>query len=1190
MQRQGPGDNPITINTIWVGDPARRVLESLDTKADGIQPVQGHDTAGPILIANQLDAKHQSIFWCLDKHHDFYKNSLPNNIEVRSIEKFLTDERYNPHLQRPEVKEAASKVLAIMSEVLKEGRNRVRDRVTVKVIFSLFLQMTIGDYFLDSNIRPMPGTTLNLQRYNRFYRPYVDRVNEVWMMFSPTHDNSIARATLSDFYEHWIEAEEIYSREGYSAGYHERLSAVIINNLEKACDRGVSGWWSAGLSQGQVVLPDLGIVKYYFNTHRLEAVTYSRLHLAIDGDNIELLKVLLDKEDANQKINSKEALNKGGETTEIKETLLHRAIRLRKPEAMELLLQHGAKIDLMATYEKKSGEWKALDLIEEIPIHERKTYLDHYRKYYPESKFAQSINELHKQVDTLVAPFKNNDIIIDALSKKIDLIVSAAEFKELEQQISEVKENLRLSPSTTPISELKQLNEAIPFSGKRIDLTAVKSFDDYKRHKTNLLEIINNPKFSELKKLYELNEKIRSSFSHLSVNRSEFDKVKTDEDFVSLKETIEKSQRLVSSLEQLQRELIPPDDIFISTLSDRMRRVASFEEVDVIKKELAEIKKLASENGLHPGHELNKLNESIPFQGLRVSPISITSIEDYQSYKTRIKEALENKLVSDLGKLYTLNKEFNSTYPHLAIDEKTFQSVTSQENVLRLQKMIEERRLLIPLISELEKENKTNAALNDRIVRELNDNKVPRPSIEITSITEQSGYNANKQRSDNENKRLEFLTTNLNEVKSLYKKIQLHLPQIQQLKNDMSVYIKNNENLRYNLSPQEYKSLTHFPEEDYASLLMCVMSNVELNDLSYQVDTLLSRIQLRSDLSDLKKNVDPVVYQKLQDKTMHILTMDECDKLKTELPLLSQIPSELNYEVKTKLTEEIFREILPPVSDLDDENKEKTTTPGQLIEIAQFLCKNLEWPAAFLSTEIRRSYSDINQIITKLKKSDLINDASLMSEINGYNLSNRRKTGLSYSDLLRSLITFADVLIDLKEKKFDNAQMRSLLKEDTDKFKVLFKYSSDPSVLKFVMEFEKIGFKHIAETVKSSKQQNLIASTLKRNRGNIIALAEKLQAQKLLDKPELQHQFVRILTDPATDDSNRIKNITSFVAETLAKQTTQAKKTDNVATPALSDTPSRMGIFAASIGSKDKDDTPASTTGPPSPGQRINDD
>lgn len=441
--------SPISINYIFVGPPTIQFLKNLNSSTSNRPTTaitsisslpSGHDTKAPMQMAKKLDPEQYRVnFWCLDEHEKFYEKALSSKIYTRPIRDYLSNEKTNPKLKQPEIKSAADKVLQVMDTLLKSNRNRTRDRVTVKNILSLFLLMCEGDYVMDSNVRPSEEHKLNLPRYDKFYLPYLSaphNVIEVWMMYSPLN-HPVPAAAFNYFYNAWLNAETIFAREGYSANYHKNMGIIIVSAVAEGCRHGSYDCWRAPF-QSCVSLTTIGVNKYYFNTHKFGVMeNVPAIFRAAVSHNPVLLKEAANEESINLQVNTEISAN---------ETPLHWALENKNLPAVQFLLTQGARIDLAAKYKYKKGEWKALDLIEEMPKRDRSPYLSLYIKSHPETELAKLNDELHKKYDSLGNEAK--DLLL-----QINECASVKKLQELKKSLKSKKIALEVSRNLLLLSQ-----------------------------------------------------------------------------------------------------------------------------------------------------------------------------------------------------------------------------------------------------------------------------------------------------------------------------------------------------------------------------------------------------------------------------------------------------------------------------------------------------------------------------------------------------------------------------------------------------------------------------------------------------------------------------------------------------------------------------------------------------------------
>ena len=256
---------PPTLCYPWIGAPAK--------ESGG---VKGHDIAAPIQMA-KANKSNKIFFACLKKYFDHYSSILNKyGIAVIAIEDDI-----NQKFQDPFSQDAATKVKYAMDKILVTGRNEVRDRVTIKVLYGFFWLATRGGYCLDTNVFPNRDS-VSLPRYDVVHIPaYVippeQRTHcDCWMMFSPPENTERAKLTFEMYFQLFQEAESIFERnvekgiDPYTEDYHEALGkAIMIAAFEV---KGKLQFWLFERNKFHFAnaVKELGLVKYYFNTHHLK--------------------------------------------------------------------------------------------------------------------------------------------------------------------------------------------------------------------------------------------------------------------------------------------------------------------------------------------------------------------------------------------------------------------------------------------------------------------------------------------------------------------------------------------------------------------------------------------------------------------------------------------------------------------------------------------------------------------------------------------------------------------------------------------------------------------------------------------------------------------------------------------------------------------------------------------------------
>jgi len=270
---------PINLNYIWIGPP-------LETNKENTFPIDTHGPKEMDLAIKQYPGQYKINFWCLEAQVTHYQTQFDPSINVLSIEKFVTDMQATDSVR-------ATKMNLIIQSLLDSARNRIRDRVTVKDLFSLFLLSARGDYTLDTNILPMKKADssyqINLPRHDVFKVPAIHfpvrQAEDIdcWMMHAPRENptkvyytDSAVKKVFDAFYLQWkMKAEALFTKEGYSEAYHEALCDSMIDNIFIEAQKQLTRLLSAPLiakrpywrtdefnkATGQIPIESLGIIK-----------------------------------------------------------------------------------------------------------------------------------------------------------------------------------------------------------------------------------------------------------------------------------------------------------------------------------------------------------------------------------------------------------------------------------------------------------------------------------------------------------------------------------------------------------------------------------------------------------------------------------------------------------------------------------------------------------------------------------------------------------------------------------------------------------------------------------------------------------------------------------------------------------------------------------------------------------------
>lgn len=175
------------------------------------------------------------LFFCLKDHLIHYRKELSKyGIWVYSIEDTL-----NENHSIKEVRLAAKKVKAVMQKCLALGRGSVRDRVTIKEFFGLFVSLSFCGYVADTNHFPMVGSPVFFPHRYEEFRVVADSLSpkylnetDVYLTYTPRKNPARAASALKAFYYRFNEADAIYEQEDYSERYYTEMTKVVMHASE----------------------------------------------------------------------------------------------------------------------------------------------------------------------------------------------------------------------------------------------------------------------------------------------------------------------------------------------------------------------------------------------------------------------------------------------------------------------------------------------------------------------------------------------------------------------------------------------------------------------------------------------------------------------------------------------------------------------------------------------------------------------------------------------------------------------------------------------------------------------------------------------------------------------------------------------------------------------------------------------
>lgn len=264
------------INYLWIGPPA----------TDKEKLKNGMDVNGPIQMA-QKNKDNKIKFWCLKEYAAHYENEFKGkNIEVCAVENLL-EQKFDDVGKAAAVK----KVAEIIAEHLKEGRNKIRDRVMIKNAVSILLLRLYGGYVMDTNNMPANSVeTLSLPAYAGFKFPLVEITSgsgrntttrltaEIWRLFSLL-DDEVTKKIFDRFISNWEAFNKMFQDkkllenfvglDEYDINSHDIMANTLIEAISYYRDQCDPQPWIGVLNKGQVIIGDL--IKTYNNTHKCKS-------------------------------------------------------------------------------------------------------------------------------------------------------------------------------------------------------------------------------------------------------------------------------------------------------------------------------------------------------------------------------------------------------------------------------------------------------------------------------------------------------------------------------------------------------------------------------------------------------------------------------------------------------------------------------------------------------------------------------------------------------------------------------------------------------------------------------------------------------------------------------------------------------------------------------------------------------
>lgn len=276
----------VTLSYIWIGDST--------TKG-----IPGQDTQAVIVMSKSIDPKYNRIFfWVLEKDLSHYTEIFKeSHVTVLSVENEL-----HKLAQNDLYKADVAKINRVLEVSLSPERNTRRSRTNLKNILAFgLLKMQLTDFVMDTNVGPAPNSRLNLHKHNSFHMPCIYNQEgmvgvDVWAMYAPPGDALIQSAFLH-YYEGWETLELYYDREGDSESYRKNCGQLVVDAVRRSAeatqDGKINQWNAISIYENRsaMIVPELGIRKYYENTHKyIKRSEYETEESLLRQEFVEILK------------------------------------------------------------------------------------------------------------------------------------------------------------------------------------------------------------------------------------------------------------------------------------------------------------------------------------------------------------------------------------------------------------------------------------------------------------------------------------------------------------------------------------------------------------------------------------------------------------------------------------------------------------------------------------------------------------------------------------------------------------------------------------------------------------------------------------------------------------------------------------------------------------------------------------
>lgn len=281
-------------------------------------------------LSNGLTTTYQMYFWCLDAHVKAFKRKFElrgiKNITVRGIESFLATCTGTAYRWYYWYGAKEDDVVARVNPIIQAAASStatVREYVNAKNVWSFFVLYTWGGYHFDTGIEADSSRVVRLNTYNQFKAPsslvpervtfrHISRSNlsglegmcstatggtsewsaeahgdeaeenrragfydDVWALYAPRHDARVFRSLYwyCRIWDHLEKRRTGSNTESYKQASRfavmDALNTGLSHTAKGECrDVDASDFWNCGESFEEGLIPELGIRKKFYGSHR----------------------------------------------------------------------------------------------------------------------------------------------------------------------------------------------------------------------------------------------------------------------------------------------------------------------------------------------------------------------------------------------------------------------------------------------------------------------------------------------------------------------------------------------------------------------------------------------------------------------------------------------------------------------------------------------------------------------------------------------------------------------------------------------------------------------------------------------------------------------------------------------------------------------------------------------------------